>query len=118
MSRSSVVLGALLGLGILVQIAIGESGLAATSLRMVHAAIGYSGLAVVLVYLLVNRKSRGVLIVASIIFVLTVMQVTLGSLLFFEVSERDYEHRILAYVLLAVGLVGGIMAARLRRRQG
>ncbi|MCS7143240.1 MAG: hypothetical protein NZ920_05600 [Aigarchaeota archaeon] len=112
--RTSVIIGILVSIGVLVQIALGESGLVHL-MRIPHAILGYLGVVLVAVYYYLNRKSKTVSIIALVLLILTVLQAIEGSLLFFGLSQRTMDHRILAYVLLAVGLIGGILAARFRR---
>ncbi|MEM1943366.1 MAG: hypothetical protein QXO30_07590 [Candidatus Caldarchaeum sp.] len=120
--KTSQALGALVGVGVFVQILLGESGLAAGVLRDVHATIGLAGLAVVLGYAYVGRRSRVALAMASIVVVITIAQVFLGLSLYgllpltMSHSALEVSHRFTAYALFAVGIAVSIVAVVLRRR--
>lgn len=120
--KTSQVLGTLVGVGVFVQILLGESRLAAGILRDVHATIGLAGLAVVLGYAYVNRRSRIALAMASIVVVITAAQVVLGLSLYgllplvMSHSALEISHRFTAYILFVAGIAVSIAAVILRRR--
>ena len=115
--------GAIVGLGVLVQIFIGEAGLAAGSLRDVHATIGLAGLAVVAGYLYLNRANRLITAVIAIILLVTATQAVFGLSLYgllnigMTHSVLEVNHRSTAYLLLALGLAVSALTAVLRRKK-
>jgi len=117
------VLGALVGLGVLVQIFIGEAGLAAGSLRDVHATIGLAGLAVVAGYLYLNRTNRLITAFMAIILLVTATQAVFGLSLYgllnigMNYLVLEGNHRSTAYLLLALGLAVSALTAVLRRKK-
>jgi hypothetical protein len=117
------VVGAIVGLGVLVQIFLGEAGLAAGSLRDVHATIGLAGLAVVAGYLYLNRANRLITAVIAIILLVTATQVVFGLSLYgllnigMTYSVLEVNHRSTAYLLLALGLAVSALTAVLRRKK-
>ncbi len=122
MNKRSV-LGALVGLGVLVQIFIGEAGLAAGSLRDVHATIGLAGLAVVAGYLYLNRANRLITAFTAIILLVTATQAVFGLSLYgllnigMNYLVLEGNHRSTAYLLLALGLAVSALTAVLRRKK-
>jgi hypothetical protein len=117
------VVGAIVGLGVLVQIFLGEAGLAAGSLRDVHATIGLAGLAVVAGYLYLNRANRLIAAVIAIILLVTATQAVFGLSLYgllnigMNYSVLKVNHRSTAYLLLALGLAVSALTAVLRRKK-
>jgi glucan phosphoethanolaminetransferase (alkaline phosphatase superfamily) len=122
MNKRSVV-GALVGIGVLLQIFIGEAGLAAGSLRDVHATIGLAGLAVVAGYLYLNRANRLIAAVTAIILLVTATQAVFGLSLYgllnigMTQSVLEANHRSTAYLILALGLAVSALTAVLRRKK-
>ncbi|GBC70663.1 hypothetical protein HRbin02_00431 [Candidatus Calditenuaceae archaeon HR02] len=115
----------LLAVGLLVQIVMGESGLAARVLREIHAAIGLAGLVLTAYALWASRGRRASLSYLAVLLILVLVQAILGLILFglFRVDLGLFElvetiHRYNAYLMLVVGLVGGIVVAMVRRRAG
>jgi heme A synthase len=113
----------LLAIGLLVQIALGEMGLAARALRDLHAAIGLAGVVLTAYALLAARGVRASLLYLTALFILVLIQSILGLVLFgiFRVDLELFElvemiHRYNAYLMLVVGLVGGMAVAVVRRR--
>lgn len=87
-------------------------------LLLLHMAIGYAGLALTLAYLYLSRVSRAAVAVSAVILLLVIAQVALGTTLLTVGHSEGLEqsHRFTGLTLLVVGIVGGIFAARLRRR--
>ncbi len=117
-----MLLGALIGVGVLVQIAIGESGLAAGSLQLVHAVIGILGIFVVGAYLATGSVTRVVTVLTAVVLLVTVAQVVMGMGLIRWVDlgigfrALEESHRGTAYILFILGLVVSVVAAVQRRR--
>ncbi|MEM1980087.1 MAG: hypothetical protein QW137_05740 [Candidatus Caldarchaeum sp.] len=120
--NSRMIIGALIGVGVLVQIAIGESGFAAGSLQLVHAAIGILGVFVVGAYLAVGRVSRVVTALTAVVLLVTLTQVVMGMGLMRWVElgiglrALEESHRGTAYILFILGLVVSVVAAIQRRK--
>jgi len=121
-SRAARLLPALLAVGALIQIALGEIG-ARGWLLMAHALIGLAGLPMTAAAIYFGRSSRAGLVYASILLPIVLAQVVLGMMLIgwipgggggSELVERL--HRSNAYVLLGLGAVGGIIVGLVRRR--
>ncbi len=117
------VLGAVIGIGVIIQIFLGELGFAADSLRDVHALIGLAGVVVVLAYTFNSRSNRVILTASSAIAVLTIIQALLGLSLYGLFSlgigqeAAKISHRANSYLLLAAGLALSIISSVYRRRQ-
>ncbi len=123
--RLSKVLPALLAVGLLVQILLGEMGLAVRALRDMHAAIGLAGVVLTAYALRASRGRRASILYLAILLILVLVQAILGLILFgiFWVDLELFElvemiHRYNAYLMLVVGLVGGIVVAVVGRRSG
>ncbi|MEM0381189.1 MAG: hypothetical protein QW059_02435 [Nitrososphaerota archaeon] len=123
--RLRAILPVLLALGVFVQILIGESGLAGGVLRDIHATIGLIGLALTAYAIAAPRGGRPLRIYVSVLFLLVILQAILGLILYgifytdlelFELVEVI--HRYNAYLMLVVGLVGGVLVGRFRRVSG
>ena len=116
--RKASIVGALIGIGVVVQIVLGEAGLIDGPLLLLHMGIGYAGLVLALVYLYLSRVSKAAIAIAAVILLLVIAQVSLGTLLFTGSGTEGIErsHRFTGMTLLIVGIVGGVLAARLRRR--
>ena len=112
-----------MGLGVLLQIFIGEAGLAAGSLRDVHATIGLAGLAVVAGYLYLNRASRLIAGFTAIVLLVTATQAVFGLSLYgllnigMNYLVLEANHRSTAYLLLALGIAVSALTAVLRRKK-
>ncbi len=121
--KAGAVLGVVLGIGVIVQIFMGELGFAEGPLRDVHASIGIAGMAVVLAYVFNSRVNRVILAASSTVAVLTIMQVLLGlsiyGLLPLGIGREALEisHRANAYILFAAGLALSIISPIYRRRK-
>ena len=107
----------------LLQIFIGEAGLAAGSLRDVHATIGLAGLAVVAGYLYLNRASRLIAGFTAIVLLVTATQAVFGLSLYgllnigMNYLVLEANHRSTAYLLLALGIAVSALTAVLRRKK-
>ncbi|MEM4574255.1 MAG: hypothetical protein QXF45_06930 [Candidatus Caldarchaeum sp.] len=119
--NTRAVLGAIVGLGVIVQIFLGESGLAAGALRDVHATIGLLGLVIAAGYLAVNRNNKRLAAITAAILAITVAQAVMGMGLYgwirFDIPYRilSESHRGIAYILFLLGVVASIIAVRARR---
>ncbi|MCS7129241.1 MAG: hypothetical protein NZ919_01170 [Candidatus Caldarchaeum sp.] len=120
--RASQILGALVGIGVFVQIFLGESRLAAGAFRDVHATIGLLGLAVVLAYVYNSRRSGIMVAAASIIAAITAVQAVMGLSLYgllplgMSYQALAVSHRLTSYILFAGGIAVSVLAVVLRRR--
>ncbi|MEM0481860.1 MAG: hypothetical protein QXM16_03100 [Nitrososphaerota archaeon] len=121
--RPSAVLPPLLAVGLLVQIVVGELGLVAGALRDIHAAIGLAGVVLTAYALRASRRRRVSILYLAILLILVLLQAILGLILFglFRVDLELFElvemiHRYNAYLMLVVGLVGGVAVAWVGRR--
>ncbi|MCS7145558.1 MAG: hypothetical protein RMJ28_03540 [Nitrososphaerota archaeon] len=121
--KLSAVFSALLGLGLLVQIILGELGLTTRALRDIHATIGLAGLVLTAVALRLSSRSRLSLAYLAALLAMVAVQAALGLILYgiifvdvglFLLVEEV--HRYNAYLMLAVGLIGGVAVAVTRRR--
>lgn len=121
--RATSLLSALLAAGLLVQIALGEVGLATRALRDVHATIGLAGLALTMYALSISKGRRESVIYLSVLLAMVTVQAILGLILYgiipvdlnlFHLIEEI--HRFNAYGMLIVGLVGGLAVAVARRK--
>ncbi len=113
-----------MGLGVLLQIFIGEAGYAAGSLRDVHATIGLAGLVVVAGYLYLNRANKLIAAFTAIILLVTATQAVFGLSLYglLNIGGMNYpaleaNHRSTAYLLLALGIAVSALTAVLRRKK-
>lgn len=117
------VLGVLIGVGVLLQIFIGEAGLAAGPLRDLHATIGLLGLAVVAGYAYASRGSMLALALTSVVLLVTLTQVVFGLSLYgllnigMSYPVLEVNHRSTSYLLLALGIVVSAVTVLARRRK-
>ncbi|MCS7110225.1 MAG: hypothetical protein NZ956_01990 [Candidatus Caldarchaeum sp.] len=120
--RIRTVLGALVGVGVLLQIFLGESGLAAGAFRDIHAAIGLLGIVVTAGYLFMNNRNRAMAAIAAVVLLITVVQAVMGLSLYgwlrLEIPYRALieSHRGTAYILFALGIAASVVAVIIRRR--
>lgn len=117
------VLGILVGVGVLLQILLGELGFAAGSLRDLHATIGLAGLAVVAGYAYMSRGSKTILALTAIVLLVTATQAVFGLSLYgllnigMNNEVLEINHRSTAYLLLALGIAVSALTAVLRRKK-
>lgn len=106
----------------MVQIFIGETGLAAGALRDVHATIGLLGIVVTAGYLFMNRANKALAAVAAIVLLITVVQAVMGLSLYgwlrLGIPYRALveSHRGTGYIVLAIGVLASVLAVLIRRR--
>ncbi len=120
-SRAARLLPALLAVGVLIQIALGEIG-ARGWLLMAHAIIGLLGLPLTAAAIYLSRSDRIGLASSSVLLPIVLAQVVFGMMLIGwmpVVGGHDVIeglHRSNSFVLLGVGAAVGIVAGLLRRR--
>ncbi len=120
-SRGARLLPALLAVGVLIQIALGEIG-ARGWLLMAHAIIGLLGLPLTVAAMYLSRSDRIGLASSSVLLPIVLAQVVFGMMLIGWIplvgghGLIEGFHRSNSYVLLGVGAAVGIVAGLLRRR--
>jgi predicted anti-sigma-YlaC factor YlaD len=111
------VLGAVLAVVLLVNVAIGEMRMALTLLPL-HVGLGAVAFAISVTYAYVGRRFRPALALGALLSVLTGLQGALGLAMLLYHVENPVEtvHRFNGSATFLIGLVGGILVGRAARR--
>lgn len=111
------VLGAVLAVVLLANVAIGEMHLA-MALLPVHVGLGFIAFVASAAYAFIGRGFRPALALGLVLSVLTGLQGALGlSMLLFHVEDAvETVHRFNGSASFLIGLVGGILVGRAARR--
>ena len=111
------VIGAVLAVVLLVNVAIGEMRMALALLPL-HVALGAIAFVASVAYAYIGRKFRPALALGALLSVLTGLQGALGlTMLLFHVEDVvETLHRFNGSATFLIGLVGGILVGRAARR--
>ena len=111
------VLGAVLAVVLLVNVAIGEMRMALTLVPL-HVGLGAVAFAVSVAYAYVGRKFRPALALGVLLSVLTGLEGASGLTMFLYQVDNFVEtvHRFNGSATFLIGLVGGILVGRAARR--
>jgi len=115
--RTNTVLGAVLAVVLLVNVAVGEMHMALTLLPL-HVGLGAVAFATSVAYVYLGRKFRPALALGVLLSVLTGLQGALGLTmwLYYVGNPVATVHRFTGSATFLIGLVGGILVGRAARR--